>query len=100
MPTEAKSQERVELGRRVVDTCRAAHAQLHSKSWYPQIHEDHTPLLRKLEADLTEQGFNSLDEFFTQSEVLNIKETGFKDRDDFEAKATKADYEALELKWQ
>ena len=99
MPTEAKSQELVELGRGVVDTYRAAHAQLHSESWYPQIHEDHTPLLRKLEADLTDQGFNSLDEFFTQSEALNIKELGFKDRTDFEARAAEFDRISLLEKW-
>lgn len=100
MTTEAGFREKVERGRRAVDAYRAAHAQLHTQSWYPQIHDDHTPLLERLKNDLKELGFASLDEFFVATEELNIKELGFEDRDDFGAKATEADWEALELKWQ
>ena len=92
--------DKVELGRRAVSTYRAAHAQLHTKTWYPQIHDDHTPLLERLKNDLKELGFSSLDEFFSASEELNMKELGFRDRGDFESKATRADWEALELKWR
>ena len=92
--------DKVELGRRAVNAYRAAHAQLHTKTWYPQIHDDHTPLLERLKDDLKEQNFNSLDEFWDASEELNIKELGFKDKADFETKATGTDWRALELKWQ
>jgi hypothetical protein len=100
MTTEASFRDRVELGRQAVSNYRAAHAQLHTQGYYPQIHDDHTPLLRKLEDDLREQGFSSLDDFFTASEELNLKELGFEDRTDFATKATSADWEALELKWR
>jgi hypothetical protein len=99
MTTEASFRDRVELGRQAVSNYRAAHAQLHNQSYYPQIHNDHTPLLRKLEADLREQGFSSLDAFFNASEELNLEELGFEDRADFEAGATQADREVLEAKW-
>jgi hypothetical protein len=99
MATEASFRDRVELGRKAVSDYRTAHAQLHAQSHYPQIHDDHTPLLEKLKGDLKEPGFATLDEFFTQSEKLNITELGFEDKADFEAKATQADREALEAKW-
>ena len=100
MTTEASFRDRVELGRQAVSDYRAAHAQLHAKSYYPQIHDDHTPLFEKLKDDLKEPGFFSLDDFFKASEDLNITELGFRDRADFEAKATQADREALKAKWQ
>jgi hypothetical protein len=99
MATEASFRDRVELGRKAVSDYRTAHAQLHAQSYHPQIHDDHTPLLEKLKGDLKEPGFTTLDEFFTQSEKLNITELGFEDKADFEAKATQADREALEAKW-
>lgn len=91
--------ERIELGRRAVDTYRAAHAQLHGRSWYPQIHDDHTPLLEKAIEALKVAGFDSLDAFFAASELQNIMELGFADLADFEASATQADREAFETKW-
>jgi len=92
--------DKVELGRRAVNAYRAAHAQLHTKTWYPQIHDDHTPLLERLKDDLKAQGFNSLDEFWDASDDLNIKEIGFIDRDDFEALATEADRIILNKRWR
>jgi hypothetical protein len=100
MATEASFRDRVELGRQAVSNYRAAHAQLHNKSYYPQIHDDHTPLLEKLKDDLRGQGFNTPNDFFNASEELNLEELGFEDRADFEARATQADMEALEAKWQ
>jgi hypothetical protein len=100
MTTEASFRDRVELGRQAVSDYRAAHTQLHTQSYYPQIHDDHTPLLRKLEDDLREQDFSSLDGFFNASEELNLEELGFEDRIDFETRATQADREALEAKWR
>ena len=73
MPTEASFRDRVELGRRAVSDYRAAHAQLHAKSWYPQVHDDHTPLLEKLKDALKEQDFSSLEEFFNASGALNVQ---------------------------
>ena len=64
-------------GRKAVDAYRTAHTALHFKGWHKGIAEEHTPLLDKLLADLKEQGFNSLGEFFAASEKLNIQELGF-----------------------
>ncbi|GAJ14182.1 unnamed protein product, partial [marine sediment metagenome] len=41
-----------------------------------------------------------LAKFWAESDLLNIQELGFADREDFEAKATEVDREALELKWR
>ncbi len=100
MATEASFRERVEFGRQAVSDYRAAHAQLHTQGYYPQIHDDHTPLLEELKGEFKEQDFNTLDEFFDASELLNLNDLGFKDRVDFEARATEADREALKAKWQ
>jgi len=87
-------------GRKAVDAYREAHCQLHSKPWYRGIPEEHTPLLNKLLSELEKQGFNSLQEFWDASTELNIQELGFESRDDFEARATKSNREALERMWQ
>lgn len=100
MTTEASFRDRVELGRRAVSDYRAAHAQLHAQGYHPQVHDDHTLLLDRMKAELEGQGFSSPDGFFSTSEELNIAELGFKDRADFETKATLADREALEAKWR
>ncbi|MBN1862943.1 MAG: hypothetical protein JW790_04805 [Dehalococcoidales bacterium] len=100
MTTEASFKDKVELGRRAVSDYRAAHAQLHAQSRQPQTHHEHTPLLRKLESDLKEQDFGSLDEFFSASEELNLNELGFRDKADFTARAAESDREALETKWR
>ncbi len=86
-------------GRKAVDAYREAHRQLHSKPWHRGIPEEHTPLLNKLLAELKKQGVNSLAEFFDASEELNAKELGFTSRNDFEARATEADREALDRMW-
>ena len=83
MVTEASFRDRVELGRQAVNDYRAAHAQLHAQSYYPQIHDEHTPLLNTIKAELKKQGFSSPDEFFSASEELNLEELGFRDREDF-----------------
>jgi hypothetical protein len=87
-------------GRTVADAYREAHAQLHSKPWHRGIPEEHAPLLNDLTDALGKQGFGSISEFFAASEQLNIEELDFKDGADFEARATKADREALKLKWK
>ena len=87
-------------GREAVDAYRTAHTNLYLDGWYKGISEAHTPLLEQLLKDLSEQGFNSLDEFFTASWELNIQELGFKDKADFDSKATDADRKALEGKWR
>jgi len=86
-------------GRKAVDAYREAHRQLYSKPWHRGIPEEHTPLLNKLLAELKKQGVNSLEEFFDASEELNAQELGYKDRKDFEARATEADREALDRMW-
>ena len=87
-------------GRKAVDAYREAHCQLHSKPWHRGIPEEHTPLLNKLLSELEKQGFNSLQEFWDTSEELNIQELGFEFREDFEARASKSEREALQRMWQ
>lgn len=73
-------EEKILAGRASVDAYRVAHAQLYTGGWYKDIPEAHTPLLEKMKADHKAQGFNSLDEFFSASELQNIQELGFPDR--------------------
>ena len=87
-------------GRKAVDAYREAHCQLHSGPWHRSIPEEHTPLLNKLLAELEKQDFNSLQEFWDASEELNIQELGFESKEDFEARATKSNREALQRMWQ
>ncbi len=91
---------RVTSTRLAVDAYRLAHSQLHSTGWHKGIPEEHTPLLHNLLAELKEHGFMTLHRFWDDSQELNIMELGFKSREDFEAKATRADGEALERMWQ
>ncbi len=86
-------------GRKAVDAYRETHRQLHSEPWHRDIPEEHTPLLNKLLSELEGQGFSWLQEFFDTSELLNIQELGFSSREDFEARATEADREALRRMW-
>jgi len=87
-------------GRKAVDAYREAHRQLHSKPWHRGIPEEHTPLLNDLLVKIKGQAFTSLGEFFDASEELNAKELGFTSRNDFEARATEADMNALEGMWR
>ncbi len=88
--------KKVLAGRKAVDAYREAHRLLHSKPWHRGIPEEHTPLLNTMLRQLKKQRFNSLQEFFDASELLNIQELGFADREDIK---TQADREALERKW-
>ena len=92
--------QKILKGRGAIDDYRIAHTALHKKEWHRGIPEEHTPLLIKALDILKEQGFYSLEEFFNTSEELNMQELGFKDRKDFEAKATEAGREALDGKWR
>jgi len=104
--------EKILPGRKVVDAYREAHSQLHAKGWYKGISEDHMPLLEKLIADLEKIGITStekdfgpkkneiLAKFWAESDLLNLQELGFKDREDFEKRAKDTDREALEAKWK
>lgn len=95
-------QERLSVisGRQAVDACRLAHTQLHSKGWHKGIPEEHTPLLNNLLAELKEHRFTSLSQFIDASQELNVLELNFNSKEDFEAKATEAEREALEGMWQ
>ena len=94
------SEENILAGRTAVDAYRADHAKLYDKPWHRGIPEEHTPLLNIMLGALSEQGFNTTDEFFDASDLLNIKELGFASREDFEANASADDREALEEMWQ
>ena len=94
-------QKRLEVlsGRLAVDAYRLAHSQLHSRGWHEGIPEEHTPLLHNLLAELKEHGFTSLHEFENASQELNIRVLGFESVDDFKARATDDDWQALEGMW-
>lgn len=87
--------QKVYSGRSAVDAYRLTHQQLQP----PNMPEKHTPFLEKMLNDLSIQGFKSIDEFFTASDELNIKELGFKDRLDFNTKAKQRDINALDGMW-
>lgn len=104
MPQHSK--DNILAGRKAVDAYRTAHTQLHSKPWHKGIPEEHTPLLKVMVKALEKQGFTSekteevLAKFWDASDLLNLQELGFKDRQDFEKRATDKDREALEETWQ
>ena len=87
-------------GRDVVDAYRTAHEELYWGNPHAGIPEEHTPLLELMLNELSKLGFNAMQDFFDASEELNIQELGFKDRQDFDSKATEADFVSLEGKWQ
>ena len=87
-------------GRKAVDAYREAHRLLHEKPYYKGVHDDHMPLLETMKAALKKQGFDSLDAFWDASDDMNIKELGFKNRENFEAKATEVDRISLQGKWR
>ena len=72
--------QKISNGRKAVDAYRAAHTQLYLRADKKGIPEAHTPLLDKMKVAHKAQGFNSLQEFFSASELQNIKELGFPDR--------------------
>ncbi|GAI05295.1 unnamed protein product, partial [marine sediment metagenome] len=79
---------------------------LYDHGWYKGISEDHTPLLKRLVADLEKIGITSaeldfepkkteiLAKFWAESDALNVQELGLEGKE-----MTKAYREALELKW-
>ena len=89
------SNQNIIKGRGAVDAYRAAHAQLHSVKWHKTIPEAHTPLLNTMLAGLKKQDFNSLDEFFMDSETLNLEEIGLVGK-----VLTEVDRVALDRKWR
>lgn len=66
------AKDKILSGRKAVDAYRQAHTQLHSQPWHRGIPEEHTPLLEKMLADLKEQGFNSLEEYFQAARKSGI----------------------------
>jgi len=106
-----EDREGIIQGRKAVDAYREAHGQLHSHGWYEGISEDHTPLLEKLVGALEKQGFSLtetdfesrkteiLAKFWAESNLHNIKELGFANKEDFRARATSLDKENLKRMW-
>jgi len=92
--------QKVLNGRKAVDAYRADHAKLYDKPWHRGIPEEHTPLLAQLLAELKEQDFNSLDQFFDANDELNAQELGYKDLADLNTKVTDTDLIALGGMWQ
>ncbi len=90
---------KIRAARKAVDSYREAHAHLYKEGWRKEIPKEHTTLLEQLLAELQNQGFSSLEQFFAQSEELNIEELGFTSRDEFERRAKEKEREALERMW-
>jgi len=97
---EPANKQAILSGRDAVDAYREAHRLLHEQVKDRTVHDRHTPLLNKMVGDLKAQSFKDMGDFFAQSRLVNLNELGFIDQADFEAKATEADREALEQKWQ
>ncbi len=97
---DEKLKENILAGRSFVDEYRGEHTKLYDKGWHKGISQEHTPLLNSLLNKLNAKGFSSLQEFFDASELLNIQELGFADREAFGADATEADRVLLEEKWK
>ena len=103
--------QKILAGRNRVDAYRTAHTKMHEKPWHKGVSEEHTPLLEAMVKALDGLGFTSteaefepkkteiLAKFWAESDLQNIKELGFVDREDFKDRATKADKAALRLKW-
>ena len=112
-PIELTSRETVLLARQAVDAYRQAHLQLHrAKSWHKDIPAEHTAFLEQLITeleligyagtgkDILERAPGVLKQAFACSRELNVKDLGFTDVADFNAKAKRADMQALEELWQ
>ncbi|MBA7609782.1 hypothetical protein ES703_16976 [subsurface metagenome] len=93
------SKRKILAGRKAVDVYREAHQALHAGNWHKGIPEEHTPLLNIMLGAFKGLGFNSIQKFFDASELQNIQELGFVNREDFETRAKDADREVLVLKW-
>jgi len=91
--------QQILAGRNRVDAYRTAHVALYNQPWHKGIPEAHTPLLNAMVNALNGLGFNSIQEFFDASDLLNLQELGFIDMEDFEQRATNADRAALDGMW-
>jgi len=109
---ELTSRDTVLPARQAVDAYREAHRQMHSLPWHKGVPGEHTPLLEQLVTELEFIGYTGtgkdirerapgvLKQAFDCSRELNVKDLGFADTADFEARAKEADILALEEMWQ
>ena len=81
-------ERQVRLGRKAVEAYRVAHVN--------KTPDEHTPLLNTMLAEFKKQGFNSPQEFFDASELLNIQELSFTSGKEM----VEADLVILEGMWQ
>lgn len=105
------NKQRILAGRQAAEAYRTAHAKLYKKGWHKDIPEEHIPLLMTLVDALDGLGFTSVEtdfepkkteilaKFEADSNLLNIQELGFTDREDFRIRATDADKEARRKSW-
>lgn len=104
--------QKILAGRKALEAYRTAHAKLYKKPRRKTIPEEHTPLLKAMTNALEGLGFISaqadfeakktevLAKFWEDSELLNIQELGFVDKEDFDKKATDTDRQALKEMWK
>ena len=89
------SKKAILKGRKAVDAYRSAHMQLYAQGWHKGIPEEHIPLLNTLIKTLGKLGFGSLDDFFSASDQLNLKEAGLINKTEL----TEDDARILEGMW-
>lgn len=71
------NKQKILAGRKTVEAYRQAHRQLYLQPWHKGIPEEHTPLLNIMLGAFKGLGFNTIQEFFDASVLLN-KEEGTK----------------------
>lgn len=87
--------QKILAGRKAVDAYRESHSKLHHTIIGEKIFPiDHTAIRKKLDSALKEQGFNSIQEFFDASRLLNIQGLGLDSKE-----LTELDFESLEEMW-
>jgi len=97
-----EERDKVTQLRIAVGAYREVHRLLHAVPWHKGVPDEHTPLLLKLKEDLVKLGYKeeiALKDAFADSELLNVKELGFTDMADFNARANEVDIIAFEEKW-
>lgn len=84
--------QKIISGRKAVEAYRTAHTALHREPWRKTIPKKHTPLLNIMVKAFKGLGFNTIQDFFSASEVLNLQELGLDTV--FQAKLAEANRDA------
>lgn len=74
MPISPDLQNKILIGRTVVDAYRLAHEQLHAQKWDKFVPDKHTALWVQMMLELKRRGFKTISEFFTASQDLTAQQ--------------------------